>query len=194
MAQYNLLNKKLLGHNNALFETVMLSDIKGKVINPASGTPIPNGFYTFNNFNINSLEGFAITDIEIPVFALRVKPGSEAEFNLINMNITTNNKEDTVLGYTWYMNPSIGGTYSWVELEGSGIEYAIFNDTDNTPNTISGGMAVHSHTIVGRSASELTPEMKTTPFTDGGFVMVLTAQRLDSAVKIDFWFNCTMTN
>lgn len=193
MAQYTLLGNKFLGHNDTIFETIMLSDIKGKVINPASGTPVPNGFHTFNNFDTNVNAGFGINGTEIPAFALRVKPGSGTEFNLINMNITANSQDSSVLGYTWHMNPTINNAFSWTDLDGSGIEYVAFDDADGTPNSITGGTKVHSHTLVGKSASELTPEMKTTPFTDGGFTLVLTIKRLDSTAKTDFWFNLTMT-
>lgn len=153
---------------------------------------LPQSFHTLNNFDVNVHSGFAIQDDYLPVFGIRVEPGSGATFNLINFNIISNGNTSAALGYRWHMNPTLSSAYSWSEIGTSGIQYIQFQDVDGTPNEITSNTVVHSSGVVGKSVSELTEEMKKFSFTDGGIEMFLEIKRLDAGAKQDFWYDITM--
>lgn len=164
---------------------------------PISITVVPptvNGFYSFNNFGVNNHRGWTMQDSEIPMFAVRVKPGSGQTFRLINYDIGNNNANQSTIGYTWYLAPTITGpAWSWVEIGSTGIQYAIFNDCygSNTPNGLTGGTLNHSGVMIGKTNSAMTPEMADAVFTDGGMTMVCAVRRVDNGTKIDVWFGVT---
>jgi len=168
-----------------------ITDVISVVVNPAPIT----GFYSFNNFGIHTNRGWTMDNAEIPMFAVRVKPGSGKSFRLINYDIGNNNANQSTIGYTWYDGASITGpAYSWVEIDSSGIEYAIFSDcySTNTPNGIAGGTLNHSGIVIGKTTSDMTPEMTDAVFTDGGRTMFCCVHRMDNATKLDVWFGVTM--
>lgn len=177
--------------------TVEISNDLGNPIPVIISTDVVNGFYNFNNFELNDHRGFTISDSSIPVFAVRVKPGSEKTFNLIEYSLGNNNADSSTIGYSWYNNPTISGTaFSWIDIDTTGIQYAVFTDAygTNVPNTLSNGTKNHSGLLVGKIGGSITPSMANVDFTDGGMTMVLCAQRLDSSTKIDFWFTVTCSN
>lgn len=188
--------------NNEFFETHGLVDDNGDLISRTNPLPVTTtsvlqieGFYSFNNFGLQTNRGWTMNSSMHPMFAIRVKPGSGEEFRLINYDIGNNNANQSTIGYSWYNAPTITGpSYSWTEIGSSGIEYAIFTDVygSNTPNEISGGMLNHSGIIIGKETGGLTSNMANTPFTDGGMVQVLCLQRLDSNTKLDVWFSVTL--
>lgn len=170
-------------------------DINGGSVPVEIVKPQVNGFFSFNNFNINQNRGWTMAGTNIPMFAVRVKPGSDQKFKLVNYDIGNNNANQSTIGYTWYNAPNITGpSWAWVEIGSSGIEYAIFTDAygSNTPNSLSGGNLSHCGIIIGKTNSDMTPEMTEMEFTDGGMTMVCAVKRLDSTNKLDVWFGVTM--
>jgi len=170
---------------NVVNETPIVVDVK----------KIVTGFYSFNNFGVANHRGWTMSDTEIPMFAVRVKPGSGKTFRLINYDIGNNNAAQSTIGYAWYNAPTITGpAYSWVEIGSTGIEHAVFSDCygSNTPNGISGGVLNHSGIVIGKTNSVMTAEMTDAIFTDGGMTMVCAVRRLDSSTKLDAWFGVTL--
>lgn len=155
------------------------------------GASIPSEFATLNNFEDDNNKGWDIKDEYLPVFGIRVKPGSEISFRLINFNITLNGGNSVVMGYRWHMNPTLADEFSWDDLYETNIQYVKFDDVDGTPNEITSNTEVHSKTLVGKSISDLTEEMKLFPFTDGGIEMFLEIRRLDAASKQDLFYDLT---
>jgi len=155
------------------------------------GASIPSEFATLNNFEDDNNKGWDIQDEYLPVFGIRVKPGSEISFRLINFNITLNGGNSVVMGYRWHMNPTLADEFSWDDLYETNIQYVKFDDVDETPNEITSNTEVHSKTLVGKSTSDLTEEMKLFPFTDGGIEMFLEIRRLDAASKQDLFYDLT---
>ena len=200
MAQYRTDSQEYTGNGGSIFETNMIATPDGEVIslsNPlpvavTSSQPMPSAFATLNNFDINVGSGFAIRDDYVPVFGLRVKPGSGTTFNLISFQVTLNGGLSVTVGYIWHMNPTLSISYSWTDLGSTGIQYVQLDDVDGTPNSIISDTEVHSRTLVGKSSSDLTPEMKSFPFTDGGIEMFLEIRRLDGGAKQDLWYDMTM--
>jgi hypothetical protein len=136
--------------------------------------------------------GWKFQDDWIPIFGLRVKPGSEREFHLIDFSITLNGGTSVVAGYRWHQNPTLNATYTWTDLKTTGVQYVKFEDTDGTPNQITSDTMVHSQALVGKTTNELTPEMKMFPFTDGGIEMFLEIRRLDGGATQDLFYHLTM--
>jgi hypothetical protein len=198
MAQYNKPKAHYAERNNDVFEVVMLADVDGHVV--GEGHPLPvtfspsaeiNGFASFNNFGLVNHKGFTVNDAEIPVFAVRVKPGSAKQFYIVDYKIVNNSADASIVGYQWYNFKTVGGAYTWVDIGTSSVQYAIFHDANATPNTFTHDEPLHSGTVVGKDATGLTASMSQVPFTDGGMTLILTARRLDSSTKLDFWFNVT---
>jgi hypothetical protein len=166
------------------------------VIRVASATDLqmPTSFASFDNYDDKgSNRGWEFQDDWIPLFGLRVKPDSGAEFHLLDFSITLNGGNQVVAGYRWHMNPTLGSAYSWTDLNSS-IQYVKFDDIDGTPNEITSypSTMVHSRALVGKSTADLTPEMKLFPFTDGGIEMFLEVRRLDGGATQDLFYHLTM--
>ena len=178
--------------SNSAIRVTGTVDVSNTTIIPVSITnPTVTGFYSFNNFGVNSHRGWTMADTNIPMFGVRVKPSSGKTFRLISYDIGNNNANQSTIGYSWYNAPTISGpAYSWVDIDGTGIQYAIFSDcySSNTPNGISGGTLNHGGIIIGKSNANLTTEMSDALFTDGGMTMVCAVQRLDNSTKLDVWF------
>ena len=191
MAQYNKQNNDFLSSNKSLFEVVMLADGNGQVITPSGGHQ-PSAFVAFDNYDdkVNN-QGWAFQDDWIPLFGLRVKPDSGAEFHLLDFSITLNGGTSVVAGYRWHMNPTLDSAYTWTDLNSS-VQYVKFDDIDGTPNEITSDTMVHSRALVGKSTADLTPEMKQFPFTDGGIEMFLEVRRLDGGATQDLFYHATM--
>ena len=200
MAQYRTDKNEYLSNGSTIFETQMIATDSGDIVslsNPlpvavTSSQPTPSTFATLNNFDINQGTGFAIQDDYVPVFGLRVKPGSGTTFNLVSFQVTLNGGLSVTVGYVWHKNATLDSSYSWTDLGSTGIQYVQLDDVDGTPNEITSNTAVHSRTLVGKSTSDLTSEMKEFPFTDGGIEMFLEIKRLDGGAKQDFWYDMTM--
>ena len=191
MAQFNKQSKSLISNGTSLFEVVMLADASGNVMTPSGGHPITQ-FAAIDNYDdAGSNVGWKFQDDWIPVFGLRVKPDSGAEFHLLDFSITLNGGTSVVAGYRWHMNPTLDSAYTWVDLNSS-IQYVKFQDIDGTPNEITSNTMVHSKALVGKSTTDLTPEMKTFPFTDGGIEMFLEIRRLDGGATQDLFYHITM--
>lgn len=187
--------------NDEFYETHGLVTSDGELVTAENPLPVTlkshsvEGFYSFNNFGTHDNRGWTINSTMHPVFAIRVKPESEQEFHLINYDIGNNNANQSTIGYSWYNAPTITGpSYSWTEIGSTGIEYAVFQDVygSNIPNEMSGGILNHSGVIIGKNTGGLTANMADAPFTDGGMVMVLGLERLDSNTKLDVWFAVTL--
>ena len=198
MAQYNKVSEEFAPNGKSLFEVSMLADQNGDIIsleNPlpviSASMPLPSQFVTLNNFEDDDNRGWDVEDEFTPVFGIRVKPTSNTSFKLINFNITLNGGTSVVMGYQWHMNATLANSYTWSEIGSTGVEYVKFNDVDGTPNQITSDTEVHSKTLVGKSTSDLTEEMKTFPFTPGGIEMFLEIRRLDGAAKQDLWYDLT---
>lgn len=154
---------------------------------------LPSAFAAFDNYDdAGSNVGWKFQDDWIPLFGLRVKPGSPTEFHLLDFSITLNGGTSVVAGYRWHMNPTLDSAYSWTELGSTGIEYVKFDDIDGTPNEITSDTMVHSKCLVGKSTSDLTTEMKKFPFIDGGIMMFLEVRRLDAGATQDLFYHATM--
>jgi len=201
MAQYRADKNEYLPSGTTVFETQMLATKDGLVVESSNPLPVsfsssspefPTQFATLNNFDINFHTGFAIQDDYVPVFGIRVKPGSETLFNLVSFQVTLNGGLSVTVGYRWHMNPTLQDSYVWEDLGTTGIQYVQLDDVDGDPNAITSDTAVHSRTLVGKSSADLTPEMKNFPFTDGGIEMFLEIKRLDGGGKQDFWYDMTM--
>jgi len=191
MAQYNKNTSSFLAQNTSLYEVIMLADASGNVITP-SGTYTPSAFASFDNYDdAGSNVGWKFQDDWIPLFGLRVKPSSGAQFNLLDFSVTLNGGNQVVAGYRWHMNPTLDSAYTWTDLNSS-IQYVKFDDIDGTPNEITSDTMVHSKALVGKSTSDLTPEMKQFPFTDGGIEMFLEVRRLDGGSTQDLFYHATM--
>ena len=155
--------------------------------------PQPSAFASFDNYDdAGSNIGWKFQDDWIPLFGLRVKPDSGAEFHLLDFSITLNGGTSVVAGYRWHMNPTLDSAYTWVDLNSTGIQYVKFEDIDGTPNQITSDTMVHSRAMVGQSTNDLTPEMKNFPFTDGGIEMFLEIRRLDGGATQDLFYHATM--
>jgi hypothetical protein len=192
MAQFSNQKNGFLNNNENTFEVVMLADASGNVITPSGGHPISN-FASIDNYDdAGSNIGWKFQDDWIPVFGLRVKPGSDVEFHLIDFSITLNGGTSVVAGYRWYMNATLRDAYTWVDLGSTGIQYVKFDDIDGTPNQITSDSMSHSKAMVGKSTQDLTPEMKNFPFTDGGIEMFLDMRRLDGGATQDMFYHMTM--
>jgi hypothetical protein len=187
--------------NDDIYEVMMLScDKDGTVVDTNNPLPvtidpahIPVAFAALDNYDdAGSNVGWKFQDDWIPLFGLRVKPDSGAEFHLLDFSITLNGGDSVVAGYRWHMNPTLNAAYTWVDLGSTGIQYVKFQDIDGTPNQITSNTMVHSRALVGKSTSDLTPEMKQFPFTDGGFEMFLEIRRLDAASTQDLFYHATM--
>jgi hypothetical protein len=153
----------------------------------------PSAFAAIDNYDdAGSNAGWKFQDDWIPAFGLRVKPGSETEFHLIDFSVTLNGGTSVVAGYRWHMNATLRDAYTWVDLGSTGIQYVKFDDIDDTPNLITSDTMVHSKAMVGKSTQDLTPEMKTFPFTDGGIEMFLEIRRLDGGGTQDMFYHLTM--
>ena len=191
MAQYIKTLQNLGPNANNVYEVVMLADESGNVISPAGGHQ-PSAFASFDNYDdAGSNAGWKFQDDWIPLFGLRVKPGSGAEFHLLDFSITLNGGASVVAGYRWHMNATLDSAYTWVDLNDS-VQYVKFDDIDGTPNEITSDTVVHSRALVGKSTGDLTPEMKQFPFTDGGIDMFLEVRRLDGGATQDLFYHATM--
>ena len=133
-------------------------------------------------------------DNRIPMFAVRVKPGSGVTGRIGEYELGNNNANQSTIGYIWYEGATItGAAYSWVDIGTSGLQYAVFTDAygSNTPNGITGGVTRHSGIIIGKNSSAET-EIGEIPLTDGGPALTITVQRMDNGTKIDLWFAVTV--
>lgn len=167
-------------------------DITGQTVF-TNGYHQPSAFAAIDNYDDAGTNiGWKFQDDWIPIFGLRVKPGSGKEFHLIDFSITLNGGTSVVAGYRWHMNPTLDAAYTWVDLKTTGIQYVKFDDIDGTPNEITSDTMVHSQSMVGKTTNELTPEMKTFPFTDGGIEMFLEIRRLDGGTTQDAFYHLTM--
>ena len=155
---------------------------------------IPPTLFQFNNFNINNNRGWTMSNSQIPMLAVRVKPNAGVTAKVLDYEIGNNNNASSTIGYVWYESPTLSGSYSWVDLNSS-LQYAIFTDAygSNTPNGISGGTTRHSGIIIGKNASS-EAEIEDIALTGGGSpnVLALAVQRLDSSTKLDVWFAVTL--
>jgi hypothetical protein len=161
---------------------------------PVVITPATSTFYQFNNFGVNSNRGWTMQDNRIPMFAVRVKPGSGVTGRIGEYELGNNNANQSTIGYIWYEGATItGAAYSWVDIGTSGLQYAVFTDAygSNTPNGITGGVTRHSGIIIGKNSSAET-EIGEIPLTDGGPALTITVQRMDNGTKIDLWFAVTV--
>jgi hypothetical protein len=203
MAQFSTKRNKFLENSNKIYEVMMISSNKsGAIVDIDNPLPVtidpqhtPSAFASFDNYDdAGNNVGWKFQDDWIPLFGLRVKPGSEAEFHLLDFSITLNGGASVVAGYRWHMNPTLDSAYTWVDLNSSDIQYVKFDDIDGTPNEITSypSTMVHSRALVGRSTSDLTPEMKQFPFTDGGIEMFLEVRRLDGGATQDLFYHATM--
>jgi hypothetical protein len=191
MAQFRKDISQFLPDNKTLYEVVMLADANGSLISPSGYHPI-TAFASFDNYDdAGSNIGWKFQDDWIPLFGIRVKPGSEKEFHLLDFSIALNGGASVVVGYRWHMNPTLDAAYTWLDLNDS-IQYVKFQDIDGTPNLITSNTMVHSKCLVGKSTSDLTQEMKTFPFTDGGIEMFLEVRRLDGGATQDLFYHLTM--
>jgi hypothetical protein len=192
MAQYNKNADAFLNQNKSLYEVVMLADGEGNLITPAGIHPLSE-FAAIDNYDdAGSNIGWKFQDDWIPVFGLRVKPDSGAEFHLLDFSITLNGGTSVVAGYRWYMNATLRDAYTWVDLGSTGIQYVKFDDIDGTPNEITSDSMSHSRAMVGKTTNDLTQEMKQFPFTDGGIEMFLDIRRLDGGATQDMFYHMTM--
>ena len=192
MAQFRKDSKEFIASNKTVFDVVMLADASGNVITPSGGHPISQ-FAAIDNYDdAGSNVGWKFQDDWIPVFGIRVKPGNETEFHLIDFSITLNGGDSVVAGYRWYMNATLRDSYTGVDLGSTGIQYVKFDDIDGTPNEITSDSMTHSQAMVGKTTNELTPEMKNFPFTDGGIEMFLDIRRLDGGATQDMFYHLTM--
>ena len=167
-------------------------DITGQAVY-TNGYHQPSAFAAIDNYDdAGSNVGWKFQDDWIPAFGLRVKPGSETEFHLVDFSITLNGGTSVVAGYRWYMNATLRDSYTWVDLGSTGIQYVKFDDIDGTPNLITSDTMVHSKAMVGKSTQDLTPEMKNFPFTDGSPEMFLEIRRLDGGATQDMFYHLTM--
>jgi len=215
MSQFNKDTQQYIDGRRVLHDVGMIANKNGDIVNTDNPFPVTGnvtatitdvvtvavgskpitGFYSFNNFGVNNNRGWTMQNTEIPMFAVRVKPGSNKKFRLINYDIGNNNANQSTVGYTWYNAPTITGpAYSWVDIGTTGIQYAIFSDCygSNTPNGISDGTLNHGGVMIGKTISAITLEMADAVFTDGGMTMVCATRRLDNSTKLDVWFSVTM--
>jgi hypothetical protein len=202
MAQFNSANGSFQQQAKTLFETNLLASTDGVPISNTNPLPVtidpahaPSAFAAFDNYDdAGSNIGWKFQDDWIPLFGLRVKPDSGAEFHLLDFSITLNGGTSVVAGYRWHMNPTLDSAYTWLDLGSTGIQYVKFQDIDGTPNEITSypSTMVHSRALVGKSTSDLTPEMKQFPFTDGGIEMFLEIRRLDGGATQDLFYHATM--
>jgi hypothetical protein len=161
---------------------------------PVVITPETPTYFQFNNFGVNSNRGWTMQDSRIPMFAVRVKPGSGATGRIGEYELGNNNANQSTIGYIWYQGATItGAAYSWVDIGTSGLQYAVFTDAygSNTPNGITGGVTRHSGIIIGKNSSAET-EIGAITLTDGGPALTITVQRMDNGTKIDLWFAVTV--
>jgi len=201
MANFRKDTQAFLNDSKTIFEVPMIATKDGQVVSNTNPFPVtidpahqPSAFASFDNYDdAGSNIGWKFQDDWIPLFGLRVKPDSEAEFHLLDFSITLNGGASVVAGYRWHMNPTLDSAYTWVDLNSS-IQYVKFDDIDGTPNEITSypSTMVHSRALVGKSTSDLTPEMKQFPFTDGGIEMFLEVRRLDGGATQDLFYHLTM--
>ena len=201
MANFRKDTQAFLNDSKTIFEVPMIATKDGQVVSNTNPFPVtidpahqPSAFASFDNYDdAGSNVGWKFQDDWIPLFGLRVKPDSEAEFHLLDFSITLNGGASVVAGYRWHMNPTLDSAYTWVDLNSS-IQYVKFDDIDGTPNEITSypSTMVHSRALVGKSSSDLTPEMKQFPFTDGGIEMFLEVRRLDGGATQDLFYHLTM--
>lgn len=175
---------------------VSIENIKsnaGTMVVSDSSSHAVGEFACIDNYDdAGSNVGWKFQDEWIPVFGLRVKPGSGIEFHLMDFSITLNGGTSVVAGYRWHMMPTLSAAYTWTDLKSTGIQYVKFDDIDGTPNQITSDTMVHSQALVGKTTNELTPEMKMFPFTDGGIEMFLEIRRLDGGATQDLFYHMTM--
>ena len=201
MANFRKDRQEFLADSKTIYEVPMIATKDGEVVSNTNPFPVtidpahqPSAFASFDNYDdAGSNVGWKFQDDWIPLFGLRVKPDSEAEFHLLDFSITLNGGASVVAGYRWHMNPTLDSAYTWVDLNSS-IQYVKFDDIDGTPNEITSypSTMVHSRALVGKSSSDLTPEMKQFPFTDGGIEMFLEVRRLDGGATQDLFYHLTM--
>ena len=201
MANFRKDTQAFLNDSKTIFEVPMIATKDGQVVSNTNPFPVtidpahqPSAFASFDNYDdAGSNVGWKFQDDWIPLFGLRVKPDSEAEFHLLDFSITLNGGASVVAGYRWHMNPTLDSAYTWVDLNSS-IQYVKFDDIDGTPNEITSypSTMVHSRALVGKSTSDLISEMKQFPFTDGGIEMFLEVRRLDGGATQDLFYHLTM--
>jgi len=199
MANFRKDTQAFLNDSKTIFEVPMIATKDGQVVSNTNPFPVtidpahqPSAFASFDNYDdAGSNVGWKFQDDWIPLFGLRVKPDSEAEFHLLDFSITLNGGASVVAGYRWHMNPTLDSAYTWVDLKSS-IQYVKFEDIDGTPNEITSNTKVHSQAMVGKTTNEITPEMKQFPFTDGGIEMFLEIRRLDAGSTQDLFYHLTM--
>ena len=201
MANFRKDTQAFLNDSKTIFEVPMIATKDGQVVSNTNPFPVtidpahqPSAFASFDNYDdAGSNIGWKFQDDWIPLFGLRVKPDSEAEFHLLDFSITLNGGASVVAGYRWHMNPTLDSAYTWVDLNSS-IQYVKFDDIDGTPNEITSypSTMVHSRALVGKSTSDLISEMKQFPFTDGGIEMFLEVRRLDGGATQDLFYHLTM--
>ena len=206
MAVYNT-STEAYDNGEGLTETSLITLKDGTVVDPNNRFPVditgqtvyingyhpPSAFAALDNYDdAGNNAGWKFQDDWIPMFGLRVKPSSGAEFHLMDFSITLNGGTSVVVGYRWHMNPTLDAAYTWTDLKTTGIQYVKFDDIDGTPNEITSDTLVHSKCLVGKSTSDLTPEMKQFPFTDGGIMMFLEVRRLDAGATQDLFYHATL--
>ena len=201
MANFRKDRQEFLADSKTIYEVPMIATKDGQVVSNTNPFPVtidpahqPSAFASFDNYDdAGSNVGWKFQDDWIPLFGLRVKPDSEAEFHLLDFSITLNGGASVVAGYRWHMNPTLDSAYTWVDLNSS-IQYVKFDDIDGTPNEITSypSTMVHSRALVGKSTSDLISEMKQFPFTDGGIEMFLEVRRLDGGATQDLFYHLTM--
>ena len=201
MANFRKDTQAFLNDSKTIFEVPMIATKDGQVVSNTNPFPVtidpahqPSAFAAIDNYDdAGSNVGWKFQDDWIPLFGLRVKPDSEAEFHLLDFSITLNGGASVVAGYRWHMNPTLDSAYTWVDLNSS-IQYVKFDDIDGTPNEITSypSTMVHSRALVGKSTSDLISEMKQFPFTDGGIEMFLEVRRLDGGATQDLFYHLTM--
>lgn len=169
--------------------SVSVSNISAIPVVIQADTPT---FYQFNNFGTFSHRGWTMSDSQIPMFAVRAKPGSGITCKISEYELGNNNANQSTIGYVWYENPTLTGAYSWVDLGTSNIQYAVFTDAygGNTPNGISGGTTRHGGIVIGKNSSAEV-EIAEIPITNST-VLAIAVQRLDSSTKLDLWFAVTL--
>ena len=202
MAQFDKNSQSKLSNNSSIHEVNMLATKDGEVVSINNPLPVtvdpehaPSAFASFDNYDdAGSNIGWNFQDDWIALFGLRVKPDSGKELHLLDFSITLNGGTSVVAGYRWHMNPTLDSAYSWTDLGSTGVQYVKFDDIDGTPNEITSypSTMVHSRTLVGKSTSDLTPEMKKFPFTDGGIEMFLEVRRLDGGATQDLFYHATV--
>lgn len=175
-----------------------VSGVKASVVEIGNGQnallvsteSIESKLFSIHNFS-NTHTGFKVSDTLVPILAISVRPNVNATIHIKNYAVASNT--NAIIGYSWVSNPTLGGgSFTWTNV-GEKSRYSFLKDLTTTASTIAGGDYKHSGIVISRNNND-EGELSSYDLTGGSSpeIIVLCAQRLDSASAVDIWVSANI--